>query len=427
MIFKEQLKSVRTFLGISQQEMAKKLDVSFSTINRLERGHHSPGYKVKEAFERLCKNEGIVIPPNYKGRKSEDIPITELKTEFGEYNQLREPARKEKTDNWKMAIGLQLVDGLETSQYLQETAKENIEGYISASEVKQRIKEYYKTKAINSSEKDRAEEADKVSAHIAEILSEKTITFNPSELINIHQTLFGGIYDFAGMIRTYNIEKGEWVLNGDSVYYTSANSIMATLDYEFFREKHFKYKGLSKDEILEHLAMFISSLWQVHPFGEGNTRTIAVFLIKYLRSFGFRINNELFAENSWYFRNSLVRANYNNYSNNVYATTGYLKMFLENLLFEGNNSLKNRELKIQPFLKREENKVQIKCNESTLTERQIIEIIKLDPKITQKEIALICGKSERTVKTLISSLQGKGILERAGSRKTGSWRVNIVD
>jgi fido (protein-threonine AMPylation protein) len=263
--------------------------------------------------------------------------------DFEEYIKQSEPEKAEKSYVWQTAIGLQEVDGLKPSPYLIETAKQNIEGEITIDEVKQRIDHYYKIKPVRE-ENDRTEEADKVSARIAEILSEKTFTFSPAEYMTIHKRLFEGIYSFAGKIRDYNITKAEWVLNGKTVYYASADSIHATLKYDFEQEKEFKYQGLSLSQTVQHIAGFVSNLWQIHAFGEGNTRTTAVFIIKYLRTLGFNITDTLFARYSWYFRNALVRANYNDFKNNIHATKEYLERFFRNLLLEENNVLKNREL-----------------------------------------------------------------------------------
>lgn len=268
-------------------------------------------------------------------------------TEFGEYAHLGEPSIREKSENWQTAIGLQQVDGLQISSYLVETAKKNIEGDITFDEVKERLKSYYLAKPIKDSDEHDTKEADIVSAHIAEILSEKTFTFSPAQYLAIHKRLFDGIYKFAGKIRDYNITKKEWVIKGNTVYYASADSIQATLDYDFLQEKTFSYKGLTTDQTVAHIAKFVSNLWQIHAFGEGNTRTTAVFAIKYLRTLGYNISNKLFAENSWYFRNALVRANYNDLKNGVYATNEYLDLFFRNLLLGENNSLKNRDLLIR--------------------------------------------------------------------------------
>ncbi|MCL1979303.1 MAG: Fic family protein [Methanomassiliicoccaceae archaeon] len=265
--------------------------------------------------------------------------------EFDEYKRLGEPGKKEKSEIWSVAVGLQLVDGLTPSDYLIETAKRNIDGEITIDEVKERLNSYYRAKPLKG-EDDRTEEADKVSARIAEILSERSFTLSPAEYTTIHKRLFEGLYDHAGKIRDYDISKSEWVLGGETVFYASADSIRATLDYDFLQEKNYNYRGKSKEEIARHIAKFVSGLWQIHAFGEGNTRTTAVFVIKYLHTLGFNVTNDIFTDNSWYFRNALVRANYNNLKNNIYSTTEYLDRFFGNLLLGEKNVLKNREMLI---------------------------------------------------------------------------------
>lgn len=265
---------------------------------------------------------------------------------FDEYIRQGEPDKAERAKVWKTAIGLQQVDGLRPSGYLIEVARQNIEGDITIDEVKKRIDSYYEQHPIRTGE-DRTEEADKVSARIAEILGEQTFAFSPAEYLSIHRRLFQGIYKFAGKIRDYNITKKEWVLNGETVLYASADSLKATLEYDFEQEKKFSFKGLSEQEIIEHIAHFVSYLWQIHVFGEGNTRTTAIFLIKYLRKLGFKnVNNDLFSEHSWYFRNALVRANYEDLSNGIHKTKKFLLRFLSNLLLGENHSLKNREMHV---------------------------------------------------------------------------------
>lgn len=263
-----------------------------------------------------------------------------------EYVRQGEAGKAEKSYAWKTAIGLQDVDGLETSAYLLETAKEHIEGYIDIDTARKRIDSYYETRTERREEEKGTEEADRVAARITQILSEKTFQFSPAEYRMIHKRLFFGIYDHAGMTRTYNITKKEWVLHGKSVFYASADSINATLEYDFGQEKQFSYKGLSLQESVRHLAKFTSDIWQIHPFCEGNTRTTAVFIVKYLKTFGFHINNDAFAEHSWYFRNALVRANYNDLTRGIHATTEYLEHFFGNLLLGTEYELKNRNLVI---------------------------------------------------------------------------------
>ena len=212
------------------------------------------------------------------------------------------------------------------------------------------IDSYYEERPVHLSDDERTEEADKVSSRIAEILSETAFSFSPNEYISIHRKLFQGIEKHAGKIRDYNITKKEWVLDGATVMYGSASELRATLEYDFSQERDFSYKGLSMDEIICHLAVFISRLWQIHIFGEGNTRTTAVFFIKYLRTLGFSVTNDIFAENAWYFRNALVRANYTNLQKGIHETTEYLEAFLRNLLLNEKNELHNRNLHISGCL-----------------------------------------------------------------------------
>ena len=267
------------------------------------------------------------------------------KDPFKEYIKQSEPNKRDKGYAWHTAIGLQAVDGLKTSKYLIDTAIKNIEGDISIDEAQELLNTYYEENPKADIE-DRTEEADKVAVRIAKILSEKAFSFTPNEYISIHKKLFTGIYGHAGKLRDYNITKKEWVLNGATILYGSASELRATLDYDFAEEKKFSYKNLSMEEIIHHLAFFVSRLWQIHVFGEGNTRPTAVFFIKYLRTLGFDATNDIFAENAWYFRNALVRANYNNLTKGVHEMTEYLELFLWNLLLGEKNELRNRTMHI---------------------------------------------------------------------------------
>jgi len=351
---------------------------------------------------------------------------------FDEYVRQGEPDKKEKGLIWQTAIGLQQVDGLKPSEYLIQTAIQNIEGDITFEEVKSRIDSYYKAQTArkNSEDDDRTEEADKVSARIAEILSEKTFSFSPVAYLNIHLRLFQGIYKFAGKIRDYNITKSEWVLDGDTVLYADADMLRATLEYDFEQERKFDFKGLSPQQVIEHIAHFISFLWQIHIFGEGNTRTTAVFLIKYLRKLGFKnINNDLFAQHSWYFRNALVRANYADISRNIAKTEIYLNRFLSNLVFGENNVLKNRELHINFVANVGVNDTVNLKNDtvriaSDTVNDTVFSLIKENPNITAEEIRVKLNIGIATVKRKIKMLKEKGLITRLGSDKIGSWQIN---
>ena len=280
------------------------------------------------------------------------------KDPFKEYLRESEPDKAHKGYAWSIAIGLQAVDGLKPSKYLIDTAIKNIEGKITMKEAQNLIDSYYEERPVHLSDDERTEEADKVSLRIAEILSETAFSFSPNEYIAIHRKLFQGIYNHAGKIRDYNITKKEWVLDGATVMYGSASELRATLEYDFSQEKDFSYKSLSMDEIIHHLAVFISRLCQIHIFGEGNTRTTAVFFIKYLRTLGFAATNDIFAENAWYFRNALVRANYTNLQKGIHETTEYLELFLRNLLLNEQNELQNRNLHISGLLNKEKVDIQ---------------------------------------------------------------------
>ena len=292
------------------------------------------------------------VPDNDVKNRIKQITLVKMnggnlmnKDPFKEYIKQTEPGKRDKGYAWHTAIGLQAVDGLKPSKYLIDTAIKNIEGDISIDEAQELLNTYYEENPKVDTG-DRTEEADKVAVRIAKILSEKAFSFTPNEYISIHKKLFTGIYGHAGKLRDYNITKREWVLNGATVLYGSASELRATLDYDFSEEKKFSYKNLSMEEIIHHLAIFVSRLWQIHVFGEGNTRTTAVFFIKYLRTLGFDATNDIFAENAWYFRNALVRANYNDLRNSVHETTEYLELFLRNLLLDEKNELHNRSMHI---------------------------------------------------------------------------------
>lgn len=390
--------------------------------------------------------------------------------DFEEYIRNSEPAKKEKTYAWATAIGLQQVDGLTPSKYLFETAKRNIDGEISVAEATSIIDSYYELKTDRSGNDERTEEADKVSSRIAQILSEKSFNFSPSYLIALHGKLFAGIFKFAGKIRDYDITKKEWVLDGDSVMYGAAFELKAALDYDFEQERHFSYKNLTLEETVKHITFFVSRLWQIHAFGEGNTRTTAVFTIKYLRLLGFNADNRIFAENSWYFRNALVRANYNNLQKGIHENPEFLEKFFRNLLLGEHNELKNRFLHIRAkdFLEIKENDKNVTANygkvtannendtrnvkkvsindknvtrnvtvnsenisvnnknitvKLTQTQKDILNLIKENPCITQNEIASKLNIARETVNRNMKKLQQEKIIQRLGADKNGSWKI----
>lgn len=262
------------------------------------------------------------------------------------YLRVKEPGMRERAYAWKTAIGLQKVDGLTPSDYLVETAKKNIEGEITLDESRRLIEGYYKSRPVKSEKPDRVKEADFVSQHIAEILAEPTFSLTPASYVAIHRKLFRGVFSHAGKLRDYNITKPEWVLDEDTVRYESADVIAATLEYEFEKERRFDYRGLAPQETVAHLVRFIGDVWQIHAFGEGNTRTTSTFAIKYLRHLGFDVANDVFADNAWYFRNALVRANYVNLPRGIHPTPVYLERFFANLLLGEKHDLKSRHLHV---------------------------------------------------------------------------------
>lgn len=347
-------------------------------------------------------------------------------TEFDYYIQQGEPSQREKAEAWAIAIGLQDVDGLKPSQYLLETARRHIEGEIDYEETKRLVNSYYETLPANEQDSDE-EEADKVALHITQVLSEKTFNFSPAELANIHRRLFMGVLPHAGKYRDVNITKKEWVLNGYTVLYASCDSISATLDYDFGQEKQFSYKGLNKVTMIAHFSKFISGIWQIHPFREGNTRTTAVFAIKYLRKLGYRITNEPFANNAKYFRNALVRANYQNYEKGIEETTEFLELFFRNVLLGEQHLLKKRYQHIDwkqvasSFgTEKSSEKKHVGTEKSS---EKILRIMAEQPTITTAILAKEIGISTRAVDKQIAKLKALGQLQRVGADRGGHWEV----
>lgn len=352
------------------------------------------------------------------------------KDPFKEYIKETEPEMRDKGYAWHTAIGLQAVDGLKTSEYLVRTAIRNIEGEISFEEANALLQTYYEENpALDAG--DRTEEADKVSARIAALLSERAFSFTPNEYLSIHRKLFTGIYSHAGHMRDYNITKREWVLDGATVLYGSATELRATLDYDFSEEKKFSYKNLSMDEIIHHLAAFVSRLWQIHVFGEGNTRTTAVFFIKYLRTLGFDVTNDIFAENSWYFRNALVRANYNDLKNGIHETTEYLEIFLRNLLLNENHPLHNRTLHISGTFK-ELGEVNIDAEKVNIEDvftaktaahvRALRETLGLRTAFGRSDVQKVLGLKSTRSSALLREMADYGIIEPVSGYGKGKYR-----
>ena len=385
--------------------------------------------------------------------------------DFDKYYEAEEPGRRERAYGWATAIGLQDIDGLKPSQYLIDTAKRNIEGEISADEARRLVDEYYETRGEHEISGDTVE-ADKVSARINQIIHAPSFRLSPEYYLGLHGKIFEGVFPYAGEIRTVDLTKREWVLNGDSVHYEASFLIERSLVYDFTQERKFKCQGLSEDRFVEHFASFISGLWQIHPFREGNTRTTAVFAIKYLRAKGFDITNDLFAEKAFYFRNALVRANYENQALNVEKTQLPLEEFFKVLLYGDEIELHNRFLKIgQEYgtptaaaiadLHRHDDVISdvinkpdvginagIKCcndgvndgvnpkndgvNDGvrytlTETEEKAVKAILRDSHITATVLAGVLSVKKRQAERIIASLKKKVGLKRRGADKNGRW------
>lgn len=351
--------------------------------------------------------------------------------DFDAYIRQGEPDKKEKASIWRTAIGLQAVDGLQTSEYLRETALKHIEGEIDIDEARQLIQTYYQSKTQHDVTDDDMQEADKVSANITKILSSRTLDFSAKGYIALHRRIFEGVFKHAGKVRDYNITKKEWVLDGDTVHYLNWEDLHRALDYDIEQERQFIYKGLTTDQLIKHIAHFVSDIWQIHAFGEGNTRTTAVFAILYLRDLGYKVENDMFAQHSWYFRNALVRANYRNAVEGIDYAPEYLERFFRNLLLGEQWDLRNRylhihpteEWRVQPNLSPSVKTVGKTVEKTTRTVEKILKILSNTPSITVREMSEILGLSRRGVEEQIKSLKQKGVIRRIGPDKGGHWEV----
>ena len=370
--------------------------------------------------------------------------------ELGGYFKAGEPGQRERADAWATAIGLQKVDGLTPSQFLFNTAKDHIEGRITQNQARRRIHDYYAAQSETEGLDPEKEEADKVSERIVAVINDGGFAFTPEYYISIHAKLFKGVLSSAGKLRTVNIRKREWVLKDDSVTYGDAATLKQSLVRDFMDEREFDYGGKSPRKMIPHLARFIAQIWQVHPFGEGNTRTTAVFAIKYLSSLGYRVENNMFRDNSWYFRNALVRANYADYAHGVKRDWSYLEAFFRNLLLGEKNEMKSRYLLIgltdddkqkireltegrkrlsekggqkttQKTVVKTARKTVVKAARKTVVE--IIRILKEKPRSTRMELASATGLSVRGIEWNLQQLKAAGRLRRVGPDKGGHWEV----
>ena len=328
---------------------------------------------------------------------------------FDEYIRQGEPSQREAAYAWSTAIGLQAVDGLKTSEYLNDLARRNIEGEITIDEVKQLLNSYYESKTIREAGDDDKQEADKASTNIKRILSVKTCDFSTNGYISLHRRIFEGVMKHAGELRKYDITKREWVLEGDTVSYLNWEDLRRAVDYDIQQERDFSYKGISNDELVVHVARLVSGLWQIHAFGEGNTRTTAVFTIQYLRSLGFNVENDLFAKHSWYFRNALVRANYKNAIKGIDYSPVFLERFFRNLLLGEQWDLRNRYLHINPPAEWKEQPnlatPQAPYKHPTSTGQSQVELQVCNPNIIR--LLRVVGEGELSVKKIMEGLELK--------------------
>lgn len=381
---------------------------------------------------------------------------------FDQYYEAPEPGRSERAYAWATAIGLQDVDGLRPSQYLIDTAKRNIEGEISADEARRLVDEYYETK-LGHDEPENAEEADKVSVRMISIINAPGFRLSPEYYLGLHKWIFDGVFPHAGQIRDVELTKREWVLNGDTVEYELSCMVEKSLAYDFDKEKKFKYKGLSENAFVEHFASFISGIWQIHPFREGNTRTVALFAIKYLKSMRHDVTNDLFAKKSWYFRNALVRANYSNIKLDVDKTQLPLEEFFKVLIYGDEIELHNRFLRIgQEYgtaaakavsdFHRHDDGINVGVNnrnvvvndgvkgcnvvvnvvangEMTLaaTEERAVKALLRNPRLTASMLAVSLETSPRQAQRILASLKKRVGLKRRGADKNGEWYFESGD
>lgn len=332
----------------------------------------------------------------------------QLYLNFDEYRKVSEPHKRERAEAWRVAIGLQAVDGLQVSEYLKQTARQHIEGEITIDEARKQIKQYYISKTQHDADDEEKAEADNVSGNIAKLIGSPSFTFSGAGVMAIHRAIFEGVFKHAGTLRTYDITKKEWVLRGDTVTYGRWQDLQMALDYDIDQEKLFDYSGLPMSEVVEHIAKFISGIWQSHPFREGNTRTTAIFAIKYLKSIGFECNNDMFEQHSWYFRNALVRANYKNVAKGINQDYSFLNKFFRNLLMGENNDLKNRYMLINPpeEWKQPSTTGQIQDKHETSTGQVQDKLNTDNPNVIK--LVQVVGEQELSVKEMMSGVNLKG-------------------
>ena len=268
----------------------------------------------------------------------------DLDSSMNPYQEKIKPKGYIKQLQWDMAIGLQQVDNLTPSKYLKQISEKNILGELTIKEVEQSLREYYTTKEKQKDINNNELECDFVSMRMVELLDQDNFKLSVDYLKYIHKYLFQDVYEFAGEFRKIDFSKHEKILNNDSVAYGDCKTLTESLEYDISLEKNKNYKDMNIVEVIKNITDFTSNIWQVHPFREGNTRTTAVFIYKYLNSLGFNQNISIYKNKSSYFRNSLVRSNYFNNYLNIKEDKSYLIKFYENLLLGKNNNLHSEDL-----------------------------------------------------------------------------------
>lgn len=354
--------------------------------------------------------------------------------EFAGYIEAKEPGRKERAEAWATAIGLQKVDGLVPSDRLIRVARRHIEGEISATDARSLVDRYYESKEGRALPAD-VREADKVSARIIEVINDQAFYFDPSYLRGLHGVIFDGVLPLAGSYREVNIRKHEWVLKDDSVTYGPWRSIGENLQAAFEQEQAYSYAGKSSASLISHFARFISKVWQIHPFREGNTRTTAVFAIKYLRSLNIPATNDLFAENSWFFRNALVRANYTHPLQGIDRDYEPLERFLRCLILGEKHELKSRYLLIgledeqRVVLKKRlrlteaGGKKKVVRKGGMKTGERLLRLLSEHPHLTIAGMVAALGICRSAVQKHLKALKESKRLHRIGPDKGGHWEV----
>ena len=276
-----------------------------------------------------------------------------MDSSINDYIETEPPKNYVKQQEWDMAIGLQEVDNLKPSKYLEKLLRENVIGEKTIYEVEHELKQYYIEKDKTDKTIQDEFECDLVSTRIVQLLEEDNFELSVDYIKNIHKYLFKDVYEFAGEFRKVDFSKHERILNNDSVAYGDHKLLEQSIDYDITLEKNKNYNEMNIVDVINNITDFSSRIWQIHPFREGNTRTTAIFIEKYLVSLGYNVDNTLFKDKSVYFRNALVRSNYFNNYLNIKEDNSFLIKFYENLLLGKNNNLHSRDLIVEELFNKE--------------------------------------------------------------------------